>query len=313
MQEQMVHVGKKGWLYLVGGSNKVLDYYIRPDTFSPDLVAAWIQRLKCRLDNARALNARYIHVIAPEKLSVYPEFFGDELPHFSQAPAVRFPNDCRLAGIEDSVIDLLPRLRNYKVAFKLYWQTDTHWTPFGCFFAYEAICEHLGIPANRGLLGAIGPYSEILLDLGSKLDPPRREAFAMLQPLKKARRIAVNSIVAYKERYGLENESGLHRGSNVVYANFSPTAHPVKVVMFGDSFSEYRPHLLSGMLADTVREFHFIWSLEIDWNYVRRFEPDIIITETTERFMNGVPHDDLDLDHYCITTLAPLSWTITAV
>jgi len=306
MTAEMVHVGKEGWLYLVGGSNHVLDNYVKPETFSPYHVGAWIELLTRRLEQAQALGARYLHVIAPEKLSVYPEFFDGELPYLAQAPALRFPEDCRAAGIEAAVVDALPNLLRHKPAFKLYWQTDTHWTPYGCFCAYEAICDQLGIRADRALLDEVRPGNEILLDLGSKLEPPRREGFAMMGPLKRARRVAVNPIVAYKERHDLTNDPGLHRGSNVVFVNNDPSAHPARIVLFGDSFAEYRPHLLMGMLAETVRELHFIWSLGIDWTYVRRFEPDIVITEATERFMNVVPADDFDLDAYVISTLAPL-------
>jgi hypothetical protein len=128
----------------------------------------------------------------------------------------------------------------------------------------------------------------------------------MLQALRKARRVAVNPIVAYKERHALTNDAGLHRGSNVVFVNDSAGVHPARIVLFGDSFSEYRPHLLMGMLAETFREIHFIWSLGIDWTYVRRFEPDFVITEATERFMHFVPADDFDLDAHVISTLAPL-------
>ena len=306
MADQMVHVGKEGWLYLVGGSNNVLDNYVKPDTFSPYHIGAWIELLKTRQEQAQALGARYVHVIAPEKLSVYPEFFNGELPYLQQTPALRLPGDCRAEGIEAVLVDALPALRRYKSAFKLYWQTDTHWTPYGCFCAYEAVCKRLGIGADRAMLDEVVRGSEILLDLGSKLAPPRREAFAMLRPLKRARRVAVNPIVAYKERHGLTNDAGLHRGSNVVYVNDDPSAHPARVVLFGDSFAEYRPHLLMGMLAETVKELHFIWSLGIDWEYVRCFEPDIIITEATERFMQVVPADDFDLESYAISTLAPL-------
>ena len=310
MQSDMVHVGKEGWLYLVGGSNNVIDNYVNPGTFSSYHVTEWIKLLMRRLERAQSVGSRYVHLIAPEKLSAYPEFFDGELPYLSQSPANRFPSDCAAAGIGELVVDALPTLNRYKPNFKLYWQTDTHWTPYGCFCAYQAVCERLGISADRRFLDEVGPPNEILLDLGSKLDSPRREPFAMLRPLKNARRVAANSIVVYKERHGLTNDAALHRGSNVVFVNDSPSAHPARVVLFGDSFAEYRPHLLTGMLAETVKELHFVWSLGIDWDYVYRFEPDIIITEATERFMNVVPVDNFDLDHFAITTLAPLSWTV---
>ena len=67
-------------------------------------------------------------------------------------------------------------------------------------------------------------------------------------------------------------------------------------MIFGDSFSEYRPLLLTGMLAETFAETHFLWAPQMDWSYVDQVKPDILITELAERFMTYVPTGDLDVD-----------------
>ena len=106
-------------------------------------------------------------------------------------------------------------------------------------------------------------------------------------------------MVRFKENNQLVNEAQLHVGSHVVYKNDAEHVAQKKVVLFGDSFSEYRPHLLTGMLAETVSELHFIWNSRLDYEYIDFIKPDIVISEQAERFMVQVPVDDL-----CIQTFS---------
>ena len=82
-----VHAGKHGWLFLTGGSNAVLDYYATPTAFPPDVADDWRSLLLDRADRAAALGARYVHLLVPEKLTIYPEFFDGELPFYQSCPA----------------------------------------------------------------------------------------------------------------------------------------------------------------------------------------------------------------------------------
>jgi alginate O-acetyltransferase complex protein AlgJ len=53
--------------------------------------------------------------------------------------------------------------------------------------------------------------------------------------------------------------------------------------------------MLTGMLAETVAELHFVWSASVDWSYVERVRPDVLVCEMAERFTARVPSDDFDL------------------
>lgn len=90
---------------------------------------------------------------------------------------------------------------------------------------------------------------------------------------------------------------GFHLGSNVVFQNEN-TLNKKKVVVFGDSFSEYRPQYITGALAETFSEVHFVWTTSIDYDYVKREKPDIVITEIVERFMPKVPDDSFCLEDH---------------
>jgi hypothetical protein len=301
-----VHVGKNGWLFLVGGSNNLIDYYRNPNLFGGRLLDAWISLLKKRVEYFENKKIQYVHLIVPNKLTVYPEHYDGTLEFFSSSPLQKLHRNI-VERNEAKVLSHIINPTNYYLKIKetnqLYWKTDTHWTFYGAFGAYQLICEKLGIKANVDLLKRHGPKVNFVMDLGGKLVPPLSEEVVFFKLLKDAKRVYANELVEYKEENKLENDADLHVGSNVVFKNeASPNSQ--KVIIFGDSFSEYRPHLLTGIIAETFREVHFVWSVGLDYKYIEKVKPDIVITEIVERFLPRVPSDDFDLEKYCKSKLA---------
>jgi hypothetical protein len=43
---------------------------------------------------------------------------------------------------------------------------------------------------------------------------------------------------------------------------------------------------------------HFIWSTSLDWPYIERVRPDIVLTEVAERFMAQLPDDTFSVERY---------------
>jgi len=162
----------------------------------------------------------------------------------------------------------------------------------------------MGVKPNTDLLQY--PYSEgpVLFDLGAKLEEPIKETARFYQLTQHSQRSYANTMVRFKEDQGLINEANLHVGSSVIYRNNAENAIDKCIMLFGDSFSEYRNHLLTGMLAETFREVHFIWNGSIDYKYVDRIQPDVVITELAERFMTRIPDDRFDVQGFAADRLA---------
>ena len=297
MSPDMVHCGRDGWLFLVGGTNRVIDLYRRESTFTPALAVAWVELLEARRQRLGKLDVRYVHLPAPEKLTIMHRFFDAPLEAIDGSP---------IRHLVGHYGDRLPHMVNpidymtkQSDSLPLYWKTDTHWSAWGCFCAYQMLCSNLGVESNRSLLEYPYVEGEALLDLSGKLEEPVREKARYYDLCKHSRRVYANELVSFKEEHGLINEVSLHVGSHVVFRNESEAALPQTVVLFGDSFAEYRPQLLTGMLAETFREVHFIWNANIDYDYVEKVRPDIVVTELAERFMTRVPDDTL-----CVEELA---------
>ena len=107
--------------------------------------------------------------------------------------------------------------------------------------------------------------------------------------------MAENKTVRYNEQTGFRDGKPQFQGCYVHLRNDSPDARPETVLLFGDSFSEFRPHLLTAMLAETYRELHFVWSASLDFDLIGRFRPQIVISEIAERFMATLPGDGLQV------------------
>ena len=287
--ENGVLVGKDGWLFLWDGSNDVHRYYTDPNHFTDKDVRDWVDLLTKRRDRVETLGARYRHLSVPDKLSLLPELAGLPLPHFDRHPARRIAE--ALPG-DVLNVDILPDLCEAAKLTPMFYRTDSHWNSAGCQVAYRRLCAVLGA-APRDFSDRKTGGKLMAMDLGSKLTPPVMEDAHFTTILRDARRVAENEPVRHNELTGFREGTPRFQGCYVHMQNESPDARPETVMLFGDSFSEFRPHLLMAMLAETYRDLHFIWSTSLDFDLIERIRPQVVISQIAERFMGRLPTDDL--------------------
>jgi len=293
--ENEVLIGQEGWLYLYGGSNLVGEVFARPSAMLEDHGARWLSVLTSRKALINALGAEYFHFWAPDKLAVYPEFVPLEYVLPPQTPA-QFLTDSYSDDDRRIVIDLLPAFFSGKAKNLLYWKTDTHWTYEGACVAYEAICKRLGARPLQGLWGRPRAHVEIGLDLGAKLTPPRKETCHFAHVLMNSKIVEKNELVKFLELLVPKYHSEMHIGTSVTFKNSTANRDPRKVLIFGDSFCEYRPNSLTALLAETFQDVMFVWSVDLDFELIRRYKPDIVLSEMAERFLRRVPLDVFNLE-----------------
>lgn len=287
-----VTAGKDGWLFLTKGSNETLRLYQEEDYFTDEHVLEWLKIIERRTSQARKLNITYRHFFAPDKLSIYPEFF----PYFvGKGPGIRIVSRQSTIQHGKNILDVETPLLRAKRQEQVYFKTDSHWNYNGCYVAYNAICNSLNIAPRTGLKDR--PFSNVLLslDLGSKFNPPILEEAKFHSVIYNSRRIEANDLVKRLEVINFSGGAQLLGGTRVVFQNKNKNAEDAKVVLFGDSYSEFRPHLLTGMLAETFREVHFVWSSSVDFDYAKKIGADIVISEIAERFVRRWPDDSRDI------------------
>lgn len=295
-----VLIGQDGWLFLVGGSNRPLDYYLNKVQFSEKQSNDWCELLKTRQQKLKGI--RYIHLIVPNKETIYDHKTGLEsvlAPGNPLTVLFRNASSSQKKILDDTCINPTVFFKRIRDDVQLYWKTDSHWNFSGCYAAYQLICSKLGIVPINELISR--PFTEgtIGMDLGSKLTPIVKEKVRFYNLCKDSNCSETNELVDFKKLHKIENEAGLHVGSRVKFTN--PNAqHKQKIMIFGDSFSEYRPQLLTGMMAETFEETHFIWSSCLDYAFIEEISPDIVLTELAERFMPVVPKDSFDVKEFPI-------------
>ena len=308
-----IHVGKDGWLFLKTGTNDVLAQFEHPEE-TIDLIWRWRSLVATRERRLRAMGIMYRHIVAPEKLVIYDDRLDGIAVAPTASPGYRLLHlDPPLGGRmrrglrglyadwrrrrrwRETCIDLMKPMRAARDDADLYCRTDTHWTFGGCHLAHTEICKACGARPRPDLADRPSYRVDHDGDLGSAFDPPRTSPSRTYLIPRDAVRTYASPIVEVRERAGLLHT--LHVGAHVIYGNDRATDRR-RVVLFGDSFSHVMPYMLTIMLAETFREVHFIWSTALDWSYIARVRPDIVLTEVAERFMTHLPDDTFDLDTY---------------
>ena len=310
-----IHVGRDEYLFLVQGSNNVSSQYVK----SPEmqwLLWQWRHAIYTRDKRLRSMNIVYKHVTMPEKLTIYDNLLSGIEINWRLSPAlrllkedpyfVRYPG--RLINVarylrrrnrwKNILIDLVMPLRKARDDQMLFLRTDSHLSFAGLLIAYREICHVLGVKPVRDFWERPTHYEPNFTgDLGRDFVPLRMEGVTLYLPQRDAVRIYASPIVAHRERAGAIHT--LHTGSHVIYRN-EKAADPRSMILFGDSYSNITPNMLTIVLAETFREVHYIWSTSVDWNYIEKIMPDIVLTEMSERFIFRAPDDTFNLEAYCV-------------
>jgi alginate O-acetyltransferase complex protein AlgJ len=293
--ESFVHRGHDGWLFLIGGSNSVSSLYDRKSVLlGDDRIRKWADLIEQRARRFERLGIQYVHINVPEKLTIYDDKLPDPpIVDWRLSPALRLRDMLQRSPYGDVWLDLIEPFRTSPDKDRLYFKTDSHWSGEGCYFAYRLLCERIGLTPEADLLSRAHQSIDGVLDMGSKFDPPIFEPVKFYDFRMKSARVYRNAIAHYLEtpEFGAQ----IHVGTHVRYLNRTPGAQKKKILIFGDSFSSQRGDALTAMLAETARDVEFVWSSNLDWPFIKRVKPDVVIYELVERFMTVLATDNLSI------------------
>jgi alginate O-acetyltransferase complex protein AlgJ len=285
-----------GYLYLVGGTNSAIDLF-DPKEFERTVpLELWAHILRERNTFFEATRIPWVLLLSPEKLSIYGQSTIRELV----GEGFRSPGESFIQHFGTKNI-LYPRdfLTKQSKTYQLYPKTDSHWTHLGAFCAFQLLQSALGCNLDSTELQRL-PNVELSYfgDLWSPEFPEMRpETFIRKKVPASIRAIYVNPVVGLKESRGLGDEPALHAGSHLIFFN-AQAQRRGRVILFGSSFSEYRLDcsLLTFIFCMHFDEVHFIWSTNLDYDYISRLRPALVVVETPERFITQCPRDDLCIE-----------------
>jgi hypothetical protein len=280
-------LGTNGQSYLVGGSNLVLEQFMTPADHPSlaSLGARWREALLRRARTLQGEGVGFLQTIIPEKLSVLPEDFPFEIP--TPSPLLRAVETAVSSSpaVPNVVIwgraHIVPRMAPGEVFGRL----DTHLTVKAAYLLFTDLLERLGQACPFGL--ELDGTARVVGDLAERFfGTPLPEIYHVPSSAYDSR---LSAAVEVLEK--VIPETG-HIGTRLVWRN---RAAPIdlRVVAFANSFFERggSARSLSWWFSRAVREFHFIWSPDLDLDYVRRVAPDWVICQTIERFLARTPQD----------------------
>lgn len=261
-------VGKNGWLFICG-VNKLEDQIKGTVLLSDEDLQIFEERLIERDRFCRAAGAKYLHVVVPDKSAIYPEALPDGMPRAEETVLNQIED--ALSRLEGKVLGI--GLRSFLRSKKntedfVFLQTDSHWTHR---VSIDACNELIRLADMGDELAPIPPSSIVwnrkskVFELAALLPEPYKESFdspAVKTPLSK--------VVFENQARG--------RGRLQVYEGGGGTA---KVLLFRDSFSS----MFMTHLADQCAKLTAINSMQFWPELVEQQQPDLVIFQTSERFL----------------------------
>lgn len=289
MPNDSVLAGNGDWLYLAQENpqlNVVTDYRA-VNLLTQAQLATWVSVFTARRDWLAAHGIKYMVVVAPNKASIYPEHIPSR---FNRARDFNKMDQMVgvLGGAGVDIVDLRPALREAKAKGPAYYRTDSHWTPYGAFFAYQEITrrlqryfpdmrpdplENFTVGRKPGLLGGLS-YMIAMGDL-------YQEDVVLMEPKFQRNAFEVS---------GKEAQLN-HFQPLSVYEN--PDKSLPRALVIRDSFV----HEIIPFMAEHFSRMYFVWPFPTDAVQVRGFDteailrekPDIVIDEFVERYFTQPP------------------------
>ena len=103
-----VHVGKDGWLFLVAGSNEALRLLTDSEWFVREDARNWALKLADREKRLSTLGAQYFHMWVPDKIKVYQDQLNFDNGILKVDPPGMVIEFARDLGLERVIVNPLP-------------------------------------------------------------------------------------------------------------------------------------------------------------------------------------------------------------
>jgi hypothetical protein len=284
-----VVIGSDGWLFYT--ADKLMEQHTGSDIFSPPELENWVHWMEVTRDWLAQRNIGFYVLIAPDKDVIYPE----KLPLFPR----RANGTTRLDQLAERLtrstieyIDPTAALIKAKLAgVPVYIEADSHWTEQGAFVAYSMLMEHI-----RKRYPNVEPLHSD--DYTVTQGRPIATDLLRLLALEDDFRYTVERLILKRQRPTLGPPVISMRPGWAWRVVETKTQLPDKprVLVFGDSFTDYV--LGPGMLYETFHQpvwtFHF--GGMFNFNFVREFQPDLVIFQTASRYLRLTPSKPLGID-----------------
>ena len=259
-------VGKDGWIFYTGDNNLRIADGTYP--LYQDDIDSIIEGQKEVSDYLKSRGCRYYLILPPSKVSIYPEKLKGNYT------IVRTPDDILEQAITDNtdvqVINLKQTLLDSKRNEQVFCKTDSHWNQLGAYAAYQKIHSVVSPDEKEA---EVTTYDTVFDGEFSRMMGILK---FMVEEKTVNTRIRDQSAVQIK--YDPEKS---------IYVYHNDRGNGQTCVMFGDSLfgAEWN---MKELLAEDFSDFIFVWQYDFDTDIIDKYEPDIVLYDMGERFVNAL-------------------------
>ncbi len=264
-------LGKDGWFF--SGLDNTIENYKGMNPYSAEEMFLWRESIKQKQKWLANKGIYYLFVFVPNKETIYSEYLPDYIRKSPGKTNFEKLIEYIKKDRDINMLDLTEIMLEKKKYHRVYRKTDTHWSGWGIYFAYNSIMTKVSeefpllkpIPASefifkrRLVLGG-----DLVLMLG--LDEIIEDEDFLLKP-KKLR-------MAYKEQ--LEDFKKYQHGA---VRMLSPDKTLPKAVILHDSFTD----LLRPFLSEHFSEVVYFPYKDLTEEIIEKYKPEIVIEEIVER------------------------------
>jgi alginate O-acetyltransferase complex protein AlgJ len=277
-----VLIEKNGWLEFTAGSG--MDDFQHTISFSDNALQHIADEIKSCNEYAQKHNISFLIVVAPNKVSIYPDQLPEQIQPLSGQTRLDQLNKYLRAQNIPEILDLRPALRMARQQHDVYYKTDTHWNSYGAYIAYQEIISKLAqnYPGLRAYSAQSFRFHETtpkLHDLANII-----EAKFITEPDFVPERQDLDFV----QRMELSDTYGYNRIAWI------PEKQAPTLLLFHDSFG----YLLRDFLElhfSTTYSFHRASAFySLNSKNLEQFHPDILLFEVVERDLGELSKDLAD-------------------
>lgn len=262
LQNRVVQ-GKNGWFFLGNHYENLLDDSFGNKTITKEEVFTITQKIKAIRSKLNSRGIQFILVVPPNKHRIY----GENLPfQLVQNKTVLEQLKIHLSEtIDFDILDLTELMLEKKMSQKMYYKTNTHWTDLGAFYGCQKLIDNVEDKLKTNItMVKLEDYQQVLKPIEES------DLTTILQ-------LNVNEDVVYLEKRLPKNAEFLDNEDN--YLHFENVNGSKKMLLYKDSFSNQTMQFLNETFAETwyTRDYR------IDYDYIDKVKPDIVVIEIIER------------------------------
>lgn len=274
--------GLDGW-YFFDNFGLIEDFF-GYTPLSKDELDAWIEQIQARRDWLEGRGIRYLHVIAPNKQSMYPQYVMENGLQLKGETRFEQLQNHLPPSLSENMVNLHSALGARLSEGQLYFKNDSHWNKRGAYFAYLEIIKRFSrwFPDEKFKTDFIFKKDRLRKggNLGFGGDLARMsgvmDAKEVIPLLKGFRKCA--------ERFPLEN----YNLTGYVWSPVRPSLgfrcneKKLRAVVFRDSFFVQPEQFFS----ENFKEVVYLWKGYDQENVeeiIKRWKPDIVMEMIVER------------------------------